>query len=162
MLKKALKELQREKQAASAAREKKKKGKSVPGKNLSKNSQCDGNDDDSGPSQRTNSRRAAKSARETIAQQSLLIDPQLPKGDKPYEPAESSESDIESDQDDENEFDLEEEENESMDDDFQSAQSFQPNYGDLGDSVDHCWVESFDLELNSKRIDAFSIPSKIN
>lgn len=177
MIKIALREFQREQKSKALAKRERKKGKNVPGKNLSKNSQCDGNDEETpGPSKRTqrnNSRSAAKKARQTIAQQTPLIDSQLPKGDRPFEPVEENEED--SDESDESEtFEEENEENErneSMDDDFQSARSFHNLINDDPDpgpapapkaEVEHCWVESFDLELNSKRVDAFSIPSKYN
>lgn len=141
------------------------KGKQVPGKNLSKNSQVDGNDEEPGTSKksaRQNSRQAAQAARESIAHQTQLIDIQMPDGDKPYKPESESNSDDESEseqEDEEGEHD-DSNENESMDDDFQSAQSFQQDLSDLGDTKEHCWVETFDLELNSKRIDAFQIASK--
>jgi hypothetical protein len=173
MIKIALREFQREQKAKAVAKREKKKGKNVPGKNLSKNSQCDGNDEEPpGPSkrgQRNNFRTAAKKARQTIAQQTPLIDSQLPKGDRPFELVEEDEEDSDDgDESDTFEEDNEEnEKNESLDDDFQSAKSFH----NLLDSdppgpkpppkaePEHCWVESFDLELNSKRIDAFKIPS---
>lgn len=168
MIKIALREFQREQEARAVARRERKKGKNVPGKNLSKNSQCDGNDDEPGPSkraQRNTFRIAAKKARQTIAQQTPLIDSQLPKGDKAFEPVDEVEEDSDDDDDDESELYEENEENErgqneSMDDDFQSARSFQQQLEDLEGEVEHCWVESFDLELNSKRVDAFNIPSK--
>ena len=176
MIKLALREFQREQDAKVALKRQRKKGKKVPGKNLSKNSQCDGNDDEeagvSKRTQRSNSRIAAKKARQTIAQQTPLIDSQLPKGDKPFRPLEEPvENDYDDDDDDDDDDILEEStddegneraQNESMDDDFQSARSFQPTLEDLEGEVEHCWVESFDLELNSKRVDAFSIPSKLN
>jgi hypothetical protein len=178
MIKLALREFKREQDEKVALKRQRKKGKKVPGKNLSKNSQCDGNDEEepgvSKRTQRSNSRIAAKKARQTIAQQTPLIDSQLPKGDKPFRPLEEPvENDYDDDDDEDDDYDdddvgeestddegNERAQNESMDDDFQSARSFQPRLEDLEAEIEHCWIESFDLELNSKRIDAFSIPSK--
>jgi hypothetical protein len=163
MIKLALREFKREQDEKVALKRLRKKGKKVPGKNLSKNSQCDGNDEEeagvSKRTQRSNSRIAAKKARQTIAQQTPLIDSQLPKGDKPFRPLEEPvENDYDDDDDDSDDDDVGEEttddeeneraQNESMDDDFQSARSFQPRPQDVEDEVQHCWVESFDLELN--------------
>lgn len=162
MIKLALRQFKKEQDEKVALKRLKKKGKKVPGKNLSKNSQCDGNDEDepgvSKRTQRSNFRIAAKKARQTIAQQTPLIDSQLPKGDKPFRPLEEPVENDEDDDDDYDDDDVVEEstddeenegaQNESMDDDFQSARSFQPRVEDLEAEVEHCWVESFDLELN--------------
>lgn len=153
----AIKELQRDKKHKCKHLQ---KGKSVPGKNLSKNSQCDGNDDEPGTSVKKGrkNRAAARNARPKIAQQSQMVDNHLPEGDKDYEPDfEHEESDDDGDESI-NEGMHCEQDNESSDD-FQSATS-QPQYS-LGGGTEYCWVESFDLDINSKRVDAFSIPSKI-
>lgn len=144
------------------------RGKAVPGKNLSKNSQCDGNNDQepstSKKGQRKNSRVAAKNAKKIIADQAQVVDHQMPQGDKVYEPN-FEEEENESDDCSEELSDA----SESMDDDYQSAQSVQQHLRDdpdppppvppLTGAVEHCWVEAFELEVNSKRLDAFSIPS---
>jgi hypothetical protein len=157
------------------------KGKNVPGKNLSKNSQLDGNHDEPGepgtskgpkksnqgtkrPATR-GGRTAAKRALANISEQSLLVDGSLPLGDKNFEP---------DDDNDDSETEEEEDSEEASDDGtvFETAQSYDaeseeepssrsrplPSYNiSYHDSDDdkYCWVESFEVDLNSKRQNSF-------
>lgn len=171
---KAIQKLQKANEKKCKCKKSHLKGKSVPGKNLSKNSQCDGNDDEAPLAKR--SRVAAKNARKTIAQQSQIIDAQLPKGDKAYEPDQDNESEVDDDDYDDDADDCDDvvdngQEREAsnrsdgnnsesgMSDDFQSAHSSNRVTNFQG-AVDHCWVESFEIDINSKRLDQFSIMSE--
>jgi len=169
IVKAALWQFKREQKARALAKRERQKGKNVPGKNLSKNSQCDGNDEEpAGRSKRAQrNRSAAKKARQSIAEQAPLIDTQLPKGDSTFVP-------VDEEEEEESDYDVESEDDESIDDDFESARSSRnlqddpdppdpvpPGPAPVKGDVQHCWVESFDLELNSKRVDQFRIPGKL-
>ena len=178
-LMKAIQNLERKRKHCKC--HKHKKGKSVPGKNLSKNSQTDGNDDDAMEgSSKWAKRSAAKNARQMIAEQTQLTD------DKDYDPNGESESGSEESY---------ESNDSSVSEEFHSAQS-EANANkrlaapietkrdetrrdepksegrhdetrrdgtrlrDFQGPVEHCWVESFEVDINSKRLDQFSIPSE--
>ena len=168
---KTLQELTRKRRKKK--KEKKEKGKNVPGKNLSKNSQCNGNDDDlnqPGPSKRTPkegkkmvTRKAAKKAATSIAKQSELIDGNMVPGDKAFEPEPEHESESESDSATESgEDDLDsnafgtaqshhsEKEEEPAEPFSRPMPSIDPVHYQADDDK-YCWVESFELDLNSKR-----------
>ena len=177
------------------------KGKSLPGKNVSKKSQItqvDGNDDDPGegsskaedtskatkrpargrpgaargqPGKRGKAakRTAATKALANITLQSLMVDGNLPAGDKNYNPEPEEESETDDNVDDDDDDDDEEEEEDA----FETAQSKAsesdpevearprplPSYNPISyldaDDDKFCWVESFEVDLNSKRKNLF-------
>ena len=151
-------------------KEKNEKGKNVPGKNLSKNSQCDGNDDDlsqPGPSKgvpkkgkKMVTRRAAKKAAVSIAKQSELVDGNMAPGDKNFEPEHEQESDSDSEPESESEAEddldsnafgtAQEEQEEPAERLRQTMPSIDPVHYHADDEK-YSWVESFELDLNSKR-----------
>ena len=165
---KTLQELTRKrKKKKKEKNEKKEKGKNVPGKNLSKNSQCDGNDDQPEPEQGPSksapkpdpkrvTRRAAKKAAQEIEKQTPHIDGNMPSGDKNYVEEDSeSDSESESEPDDPNSDVFGTACSEMGDEPAEAPYSrpmpsIDPVHYQAGDD-DYCWVESFELDLNSKR-----------